>query len=154
MENGYATLRCVLKVHLRCDACKRHTMEILGSIVGTYDITMDAERRTAMIVGQVEPNYCIRAITRCDGHAELVWANLSHPRTRGTSYGYGSSSYYDSFGESYGMWREDPTRSIPDYSYTANNINYDRRRRDPYYPLIDYTIPYHIEESMNLCSIL
>ncbi|XP_042058150.1 heavy metal-associated isoprenylated plant protein 32-like [Salvia splendens] len=95
MDN-YATLRCVLKVHSRCDACKRHTVEILTSITGTYDITMDAERSEAMIVGQVDPNYCIRAISRCNGHAELVWANLKHPKMGGESYGYGS------FGNSYG----------------------------------------------------
>ncbi|KAL1537961.1 hypothetical protein AAHA92_26756 [Salvia divinorum] len=148
MDN-YATLRCTLKVHPRCDACKRHTMEILGSIVGTYNISIDAARSEAMIVGQVDPNFCLRAIARCNGHADVLRANISHPRMRGESYGYGG------FGDSYGP-HDYPTRMISDYSYTPNNINYDyeydRRRRDPY-ALID-SVPYYNEESMNLCSIL
>ncbi|XP_042020589.1 uncharacterized protein LOC121768230 [Salvia splendens] len=148
MDN-YATLRCVLKVHPRCDSCKRHTMDIIGSITGTYDITMDAEKSQATIVGQVDPNFCLKAITRCNGHAEIVWANLSHPRARGQSYGYGG--YRDSYHP-----LDYPTRSLPHYSYTPNNINYDynydrRRRTDPYG--VD-TIPYYNEESMNHCIIL
>ncbi|KAG6397867.1 hypothetical protein SASPL_139317 [Salvia splendens] len=115
----------------------------------TYDITMDAEKSQATIVGQVDPNFCLKAITRCNGHAEIVWANLSHPRARGQSYGYGG--YRDSYHP-----LDYPTRSLPHYSYTPNNINYDynydrRRRTDPYG--VD-TIPYYNEESMNHCIIL
>ncbi|KAG6395588.1 hypothetical protein SASPL_141711 [Salvia splendens] len=110
---------------------------------------MDAEKGQATIVGQVDPNYCLKAITRSNGHAELVWANLSHPRTQRQSYGYGGS------GDSYGQHGY-PTPMLPAYSYTPNNINYDyeyerrRRGRDP--NGID-TMPYHNEESMNLCTI-
>lgn len=83
---------------------------------GTYDIRMDAERSEATIVGQVDPNYCIRAISRCNGHAEVVWANLKHQKMQSESYRYGS--YKDSYGP-----REYSSRMIPNYSYTSNNIN-------------------------------
>lgn len=123
---------------------------------------MDAEKGTTTIVGQVEPNYCIKAISRCEGHAQLIWANLSHPKMSGGSYsqyGYGSSSsYYDRLGDSYGprrslpegMWHEGPT---PEYSYNSNNFGYDEARYgSQYQPRIDYT-PY-VESTSNLCNIM
>lgn len=112
---------------------------------------MDSERRTTTIVGQVDPNFCMRAIARCNGHAEVAWANISHPNmTRGTSYGYdddyyGGSSYY--LGET--------RRGIPQHSY------YDRISSPPL--PIDYTPPYNSnnyyyntaaqDSTMNYCTI-
>ncbi|KAH6774362.1 hypothetical protein C2S52_002681 [Perilla frutescens var. hirtella] len=127
---------------------------------------MDAERNTAKISGLVDPNYCLRAIARCDGHAQLLWANLSHPKMRGGgSYGhydYGALSppYYDTYGESYGprrtslpegMWHDYPTRSAfpPQYSYN-NYLGYQYDHP----PRIDYTPPYHSHDSMSLCTIM
>lgn len=110
---------------------------------------MDAEKGTTTIVGQVEPNYCIKAISRCEGHAQLIWANLSHGS---------SSSYYDRLGDSYGpqrslpegMWHEAPTLK---YSYNSNNFGYDEARYgSQYHPRIDYT-PY-MESTSNLCNIM
>ncbi|KAG8384931.1 hypothetical protein BUALT_Bualt04G0169400 [Buddleja alternifolia] len=161
MDYQYANLSCILKVHTRCDACKRQTMEVLSSLDGVYDIIIDAEAKTAQITGQVDPNYCIKALARCGVHAELVWANLSHPRMSRGSYGY--EPYY---GEPYGhrrslpegMWHETynpyPVRNLlPEYSYNTN-YHHDGARHVPMYrSRIDYN-PYVDEESMNFCSIM
>ncbi|PIN09100.1 Copper chaperone [Handroanthus impetiginosus] len=128
MDYQYANLCCVLKVHPRCDACKRHTMEVLSSLDGVYDVTIDAETKTAKIAGQVDPNYCIKALSRCGVHAELLWANLSHPRMNRSSYDYYDYDYTEPYGHRRrrslpeGMWHEGhhhyPMRSsLPEYSY-------------------------------------
>ncbi|KAL2240607.1 UNVERIFIED_CONTAM: Glyceraldehyde-3-phosphate dehydrogenase, cytosolic [Sesamum indicum] len=154
---------CVLKVHSRCEACKRHTMEVLSSLDGVYDVTIDAEAKTAKIAGQVDPNYCIKALARCGVHAELIWANLSHPRmiNRGPyDYDYGSNNY--NYGQRRslpeGMWHEMHHRypgrnALPEYSYHTNYY-YDGARHVPSYPPhLDYN-PYVDEEYMNFCSIM
>ncbi|KAL0344094.1 UNVERIFIED_CONTAM: Glyceraldehyde-3-phosphate dehydrogenase, cytosolic [Sesamum angustifolium] len=154
---------CVLKVHSRCDACKRHTMEVLSSLDGVYDVTIDAEAKTAKIAGQVDPNYCIKALARCGVHAELIWANLSHPRmmNRGHyDYDYGSNNYNYGPRRSLpeGMWHEMhhsyPRRNaLPEYSYNTNYYYDGARHVPPYPPRLDYN-PYVDEEYMNFCSIM
>lgn len=134
---------------------------------GVYDVTIDAETKTAKIIGQVDPNYCIKALARCGVHAELIWANLSHPKIRRGSYHYDyGSSYYNYHGEPYshprslpeGMWHEMhhqyPMRNaLPEYSYNTNYY-YDESRHVPSYPpRIEYN-PYFGEESMSFCSIM
>ncbi|KAL7140725.1 hypothetical protein ABFS83_08G007300 [Erythranthe nasuta] len=138
MDYRHANLCCVLKVHSGCDACKRQTMEVLSSIDGVYDVTIDAETKTAKITGEVDPNYCIKALARCGVHAELVWANLSHPKmnNRGPyDHDYGSYAY-NYYGEKLpygnqrslpeGMWHETPgyvppimRNGLPEYSYNG-----------------------------------
>lgn len=138
-------------------------------------MTIDAETKTAKIVGQVNPTYCLKALARCGVHAELVWANLSHPRMTRGPFDHDYSTYaYNHTGEPYsrrslpeGMWHESrPMRNaLPEYSHTGyptmrNDLpeysyNYDEARRAPYYtPSLDYNPLYGDHESMNFCSIM
>ncbi|CAA0824547.1 Heavy metal transport/detoxification superfamily protein [Striga hermonthica] len=156
---------CVLKVDAQCGACKGHMFEILRCIEGVYDVTMDAESKTVKIMGQVNPNYCMKALARCGMHAELVWANLSHPKmqrdyrdyNRNYSsdgrimYDYGTAQPYGNrrlLPE--GMWHETPDGYPPvmmGNNVYSTNTYYDESRRNP---LIDY----YNQDSMNFCSIL
>ncbi|GER25988.1 heavy metal transport/detoxification superfamily protein [Striga asiatica] len=153
MDYSPANLCCVLKVDAHCGACKGHMIEILSCIEGVYDVTMDAESKTVKIMGQVNPNYCLKALTRCGIHAELVWANLSHPKMQrdynrnynyGTAEGYG---YRRSLPE--GMWHETPDGypMMMGNNVYSTNTYYDESRRNP---LIDY----YNQDSMNFCTIL
>ncbi|KAL2500147.1 heavy metal-associated isoprenylated plant protein 32 [Abeliophyllum distichum] len=147
----YANLCCILKVNIRCDACKRKTLEVLNSICGVYSVTISAEEGTAKISGEVDPNLCLSALARTGQHAELVWAKLNHPRLdRGgyyndhdyhnglhkSNYGYGyprhgliSEPYWHRSGLPGGMWRDSYqhyplSRALPEYSsYNSNYYN-------------------------------
>ncbi|KAI3474966.1 hypothetical protein Pfo_030277 [Paulownia fortunei] len=132
-------------------------MEVLSSLDGIYDVTIDAETKTAKIAGQVDPNYCIKALARCGVHAELIWANLSHPKMHRGSYDYDYVSHiYNYNGEPYGyMCHGYPMRNAPPPEYSYNtNYYYDGARHVPSYPPPIQYYPYVDEESMNFCSIM
>lgn len=136
-------------------------------------MTIDAETKTAKIMGEVNPTRCIKALARCGQHAELVWAKVNHPRLNkmGGPYEcynncyddyndhYGYQPYYNSHRRSLpeGMWHEGslryPVRKVmplPEYSYDTNNYYYDHGRyRQP----MEYN-PYLDHESMNYCNIM
>ncbi|GER29548.1 heavy metal transport/detoxification superfamily protein [Striga asiatica] len=167
MDYSPANLCCVLKFDAQCGACKGHMFEILRCIEGVYDVAMDAQSKTVKIMGQVNPNYCLKALTRCGMHAELVWANLSHPKMqKDSSYHYrdynrnysdGRIMYNYRTAEPYGyrrslpqgMWHETPSGypMMMGNNVYSTNTYYEESRRNP---LLDY----YNQESMSLCSIL
>lgn len=115
-----------------------------------YSVTISAEEGIANIIGEVDPNLCLLALSRTGQHAELVWAKLDHPRPNKRSY-YNDSdncSYKSSHGYEYpryssltepyghrtalpgGIWpnsyQHSPLRrALPEYSSYNSNYYYD-----------------------------
>ncbi|KAL6520168.1 hypothetical protein OROMI_032348 [Orobanche minor] len=181
MDYSHANLCCVLKVDTRCAACKGHTIEVLSSIEGVYDVTIDAERKTVQIMGQVNPNYCVKALSRCGVHAELIWANLSHPKM--LLHNNNNNNYYYYYGGEpaasrsslppEGMWHH---HHHHDQAYDINNNGYNMSsssisvvpappdqyydpylqqyydRNIDYYPYVDHNN--NNKYSTNFCSIM
>ncbi|KAL2460551.1 heavy metal-associated isoprenylated plant protein 32 [Abeliophyllum distichum] len=132
---------------MRCDACKRKTLEVLNSICGVYSLTFDAEEGLAKISGEVNPNILLSALARTGQHAEIVWAKLNHPRI---DRGYYNDN--DSYGQPY-RYSDWHRRALTDSSYNPNYY-YDATPLPAarYIPAPEYA--YVEDQSMSFCSIM
>ncbi|XP_075488294.1 uncharacterized protein LOC142527393 [Primulina tabacum] len=132
----YAEASCVLKVNVHCQACKMKMLEVLGSICGVFDVTIDSQEGLAKVYGVVNPNMLVRALTRTGYHAELKWVKLGHPdlNRRSYSHDYYDHGYYNT-GYPYGVVLDDPYRNrlrylMDQYSYSCSSrLRFDH----PYY---------------------
>ncbi|VFQ87291.1 unnamed protein product [Cuscuta campestris] len=113
---------CLLKIDVHCDECKFCLMGVLSSISGVYTVDIDAEKGTATVVGEVEPNALLRALSDSGKHAELVRVTLRDPRMNRTATAYGTSSYASSYSPYYNNQTYDYTNRN---SYAYNPIEYD-----------------------------
>ncbi|XP_040990462.1 heavy metal-associated isoprenylated plant protein 32 [Juglans microcarpa x Juglans regia] len=87
---------CVLKVNSQCETCKRKVMEVLQSLRGAYNITIDADQGTVKVTGRVNPNVLLRVLERYGKHAEVKWIRFEgEVRERGYNY-YGENGFVPS----------------------------------------------------------
>ncbi|XP_074369231.1 heavy metal-associated isoprenylated plant protein 36-like [Apium graveolens] len=123
----YANMGCVLKISPNCEACKMKVMEVVGSICGLYNISIDAHRGIADISGQVDPNMLLYALAKAGQHAELLRVKLQHP-----SISYNNNSYYGlGMADMYGM--ASPYGSHYHQPYPIHDPYwYSRNIHDPY----------------------
>ncbi|XP_022897006.1 uncharacterized protein LOC111410741 [Olea europaea var. sylvestris] len=150
----HAKLSCILKVDMRCDACKRKTLEVLNSICSVYSVTFSAKEEVTKIWGEVDPNLLLSALARPGQHAEIVWAKLDHPRIDRGYYNDHNSYRYSKYGSIEDTnWHR---RALPDSSYNQNYC-YDATplpagRYVPSYTAPEY--PYVEEQSLGFCNIM
>ncbi|CAH9114626.1 unnamed protein product [Cuscuta epithymum] len=104
---------CVLKVDVQCRECKMKFMEVLASISGVYSVNIDAEQGLATVVGEVEPNALLRALSKSGEHAELVRVTLKDPRMNRYSNNEPSYAYSSPYNKSY------DNGNYNNYGYTA-----------------------------------
>ncbi|KAK1405226.1 heavy metal-associated isoprenylated plant protein 33-like [Heracleum sosnowskyi] len=141
---------CVLKISPNCEACKMKVVEIVGSICGLYNISIDAERGIADISGQVDPNMLLYALGKAGQHAELLRVKLQHPSLR---YNHNSHHYYGAHGlgmtDMYGYGGHyhqpypihDPywySRNIQDPYHYPHHANYHRHHHANYHRRYPY----------------
>ncbi|XP_015078270.1 heavy metal-associated isoprenylated plant protein 32-like [Solanum pennellii] len=170
-----ADVSCNLKVNIHCESCKMKMMEVLHSVRGVYALTIDAEKGTANVCGEVDPNRLLLALLKSGQHAELINVKLKHPsiinntpRNQHGHYNYGHVGHgynnnYNSLDGPYGYNHalNEPTSYYP----TRGGAMFDQ----PYYgstyynssPYVGYesnrslTMDHVIkEEPMNWCSIM
>ncbi|KAL6551430.1 hypothetical protein OROGR_007584 [Orobanche gracilis] len=164
MDYSHANLCCVLKVDTRCAACKGHMIEVLSSIEGVYDVTIDAERKTVQIVGQVDPNYCVKALSRCGVHAELIWANMNNNNNNNNNRMMTSSYSYCCYGGEPIANRSFPPEGMWHQAYNINNGYMSSSSSNSVVPYvaadqycdrnIDYNYYPHVDHTTNFCSIM
>ncbi|CAI9088237.1 OLC1v1022516C2 [Oldenlandia corymbosa var. corymbosa] len=54
-------------------------MDSIASIVGVYSVDYNAVEGTLEVSGEVDPNKLVRTAMRCDQHAKLLRAKITHP---------------------------------------------------------------------------
>ncbi|XP_027172317.1 heavy metal-associated isoprenylated plant protein 34-like [Coffea eugenioides] len=112
---SHAEANCLMRINIRCEACKMKAHEVFSSVVGVYSVRIDPNEGIACFYGEVEPTEFMSAITSFNNrHGQLVHANVKHPeinsdgsRNSGPGYSYG----YPCYGYTYG--RIHPTAAYP-----------------------------------------
>ncbi|RAL45259.1 hypothetical protein DM860_014669 [Cuscuta australis] len=174
MMEPIAEVVCLLKVDVHCDECKLSLMRVLSSISGVYSVEIDGEKGTATVVGEVEPNALLGAVSNSGKHAQLARATLRDPRMNRTNTTYGTlSSYASSYSPYYNNQTCDYTnrnkyygyqtcpRALSGYGYNQEvnsyggyrpppaqyaSSSYPLRRADEYIAVADPSVP--------LCTIM
>ncbi|CAH9057111.1 unnamed protein product [Cuscuta europaea] len=150
-------------------------MEVLSSISGVYSVNIDAEQGLATVVGEVEPNALLRALSKSGEHAELVRVTLKDPRMNRysnyeASYAYNKSydnGNYNAYG--YNAIGDSNIRASSKYQTDARGLpGYDYSREanhfgGSYLPPAQYAPSYPMQQvveyedansSVPLCSIM
>ncbi|KEH36770.1 heavy metal-associated isoprenylated plant protein 33 [Medicago truncatula] len=63
--------KCVLKVNMHCDGCKKKVKKTLQKIDGVYTIEIDIEQGKVIVAGNIDPDVLIKKLAKSKKHAEL-----------------------------------------------------------------------------------
>ncbi|CAI9107864.1 OLC1v1007335C1 [Oldenlandia corymbosa var. corymbosa] len=100
----FADVTCILKVNVKCPACKMQLNEVLSSVIGVYSVEISASGY-ARVCGEVDPNMLLKAVNRTGAHAEVEVVKLNHPMlSQRQNPSWSTGGYPDPFvGHDYGF---------------------------------------------------
>ncbi|PWA95538.1 spo11/DNA topoisomerase VI subunit A, Heavy metal-associated domain, HMA [Artemisia annua] len=124
MAIAYADMECLLRVDTKCPSCVQKTLRVLSSVVGVYEVSMDAEKKLFRISGEVDPNILVKQLFDAGKHAELVSFKAKHPHLRYQNYNSHASS--SSYGGGYVPYHRDG------YNYGSYGGGYNLLPEHPY----------------------
>ncbi|KAL6284238.1 hypothetical protein ACE6H2_015167 [Prunus campanulata] len=120
MDSSIAQMTCVLKVNIKCKACKTKIYDVLQNIYGVYKIDIDAEQGTVKVSGKVNPSTLLMVLDGSGKHAELKSLTFDGEVKEGYDY-FGQDGYGYGYGHEHG------------YGY-GYGLGYNPYAVPPYYP--------------------
>ncbi|XP_027160556.1 heavy metal-associated isoprenylated plant protein 35-like [Coffea eugenioides] len=76
--------KCILKVSIHCEGCKKKVKKILNRVQGVDGIDIDIKQHKVTVTGDVDANTLLRKLIKSGKHAEL-WPEKAEPKEKKTS---------------------------------------------------------------------
>ncbi|XP_057452516.1 heavy metal-associated isoprenylated plant protein 25-like [Lotus japonicus] len=115
MEYSSAEMVCILKVNTKCEGCKVKVMQILQSVHGVYNITLDGDQDTVKVTGRVNPNTLLSVLERHGKHAEIKYIKFNgEAMDMGSYYNYGDYGYAPPYGMEFSPY---PSLPYPQHQF-------------------------------------
>ncbi|XP_021830351.1 leukocyte receptor cluster member 8 homolog [Prunus avium] len=120
MDSSIAQMTCVLKLNIKCKACKTKIYDVLQNIYGVYKIDIDAEQGTVKVSGKVNPSTLLMVLDGSGKHAELKSLTFDGEVKEGYDYfgqdGYGHEHEHEhGYGYGYNPYAVPPYYPCPPF---------------------------------------